>query len=345
MGDDRPSGYQEGKTTVYRASSMGMCLTALVASRLDYKPDRPEFQQKILTNAAKEGNLHEDAISEELKSEYGYRVWGSQDSFDMKVIPGVVVRGHIDGFCIPKGARNHRLLEIKTMSKNRFAKWKRLGSIRTRLTSDEFSSYGYQISTYMQAHDNMPVIYVVKNRDSGELTIDELKLPPYPWKEIKKKIIKAEMWVKRGELPTCEASSSDQFFCPFPYLHGVDSFFGDEPDDEDEPIDDATKALVGGMAAHYADLASQVSLLKPLDEERKDVGKKIIEALGGPEGIEVMVAGGYRIKRANGSSSYSDKAGVAAQLGISLEDYEQVLEDNKKKRPYHYVRVTKLGDK
>ena len=344
MSDDRPSGYTENGDSIYRASSAGMCLTALVASRLGYQPARAEFSQNVLTNAAKEGNLHEGAIVEELKATYGYRVWGSQDTFTMKVIPHVFFRGHIDGFCIPKGARNNRLLEIKTMSKARFRKWKNLGSIRTRLISDEFSSYGYQISVYMQAYDNIPAIYVVKNRDSGELTIDELKLPPYPYKEIKKKIIQAEMWAKKQELPPCTASSSDQFFCAYPYLHDG-NIFDDEPADEPSVIDDVTKALIGGMANNYHDLATQVRLLKPLDEERKEIGKKIVSALGGPEGIKTMTAGGFKVTRSGGSTSYTDKEALAEELGIEIEKYNELLEKHKKERPYSYVRVTRLGDK
>ena len=158
MSDDRSIAYVEGKNVIYRASGSGTCLTALVAARLGYQPERSQFAQTTLMNAAKEGNLHEDAIVEELKSTYGYRVWGSQDPVEIKVIPHVYLRGHIDGFCIPKGARNDRLLEIKTMSKNRFAKWKRLGSIRNKLLSDEFMSYAYQISVYMEA-TKLPCIY------------------------------------------------------------------------------------------------------------------------------------------------------------------------------------------
>ena len=343
MGDDRPSGYVEGKDTIYRASSSGMCLTALVASRIGYKADRSQFAQTTLMNAAKEGNLHEDAIVEDLKANYGYRVWGSQDTFDMKVIPHVFMRGHIDGICRPKGARNDRVLEIKTMSKNRFSKWKNLGDIRSRLTSDEFSSYGYQISTYMTAM-NMQAVYVVKNRDSGELTIDEIKLPPYPWKGIKKKIIQAEMFAKREEIPPCTASSGDQFFCAYPYLHD-DNIFRDEPLDEPSVIDNATEALVGGMAAHYHDIAQQIKPLKPLDDERKELGQKIITALGGPEGTKTMTAGGFKVTRSNNSSKYTDKEALADELGITVDAYTELLEKHKKARPYSYVRITKLGDK
>ena len=343
MGDDRSIAYEEGKNVIYRASGSGTCLTALVAARLGYQPERSQFAQTTLMNAAKEGNLHEDAIVEELKATYSYRVWGSQDAVELKVIPNVYLRGHVDGFCIPKGARKERLLEIKTMSKNRFAKWKRLGSIRNKLLSDEFLSYGYQISVYMQAV-GLDCVYVVKNRDSGELTIDEFKLPPIDYKIIKKKIIQAEMWTKRHELPPCEASSGDKFFCAYPYLHD-DNIFGDEPLEEPALIDNATNTLVAGMAERYNELADQVKMLKPFDEERKETGQKIITALGGTDGIKTMVAGSYKVTRVGGSNSYTDNASVAEELGMDADEYQDLLNRHKKKRPYYYVRVTKVGDK
>lgn len=347
MSDDRSIAYRENDTSIYRASGAGSCITALVAAMLGYKEDRSTFTHDILMNAAKEGNLHEGAIVEELKRDYGWRVYGGQDVVEVKVIPRVFVRGHIDGLCIPKGMRNERLLEIKTMSRDRFKKWKALGdNVRERLLSDDFYKYGWQISAYMYAHDGMPAMYVVKNRDSGELMIEEIKLPPVSWKQIRTKIIQAEMWRKRGELPDCEGSSGEKFFCPYPYLHN-DVTFGDEPEDEDAPVDDVTLTLIAGMAERYADLAGQVKLLKPLDSERKDVGVRLIEAMGGKDGTKKVVAGGYSVTRSGGATvdRKATNAAVAEALGIELEAYEQTIADNEKKRTYVYPRVTKLADK
>ena len=190
MSDNRPSAYAEGKTSIYRASAAGHCITQLVAAKLGYKEDRFASAEKTLTNAAREGTLQEDIIVQTLKEEYGWRVWGSQDEVEIRVIPRVVLRGHTDGQCIPKKARKERLLEVKTMSDARFKKWMASGTdVKTRLQSEEFYSYGVQISIYMRAYDDQSVMYVVKNRNSGELYIEELKVPPVEWREIKKKII------------------------------------------------------------------------------------------------------------------------------------------------------------
>lgn len=345
MSDNRPIAYQEDKISIYRASGTGSCLTALVAAKAGHEPAPSEYSQKILTDAAREGNLHEGSVVHTLKSEHGWRIRGSQDLMEMKIIPKVFIRGHVDGFAKPKGARNERVLEVKTMSKNRFEKWIRSGKdARERLLSDEFISYAWQISNYM-LHYGMGAMYVVKNRDSGKLDISEIKLPPIDLKTIRKKIIQVEMWSKKGEIPPCEASSGDQFFCAFPYLHnGDDKPFGDEPAHEDDPIDDATTALLSSMAEHYNDLKKQVKMLTPLDEERKDVGKKLVEAMGGIKGPKKVVAGDWQVTRRDGSSSYISNANVAFDLGISIEEYEEILAKNKTKSTYSYPIVKYVGD-
>ena len=85
--------------------------------------------------------------------------------------------------------------------------------------------------------------------------------------------------------------------------------------------------------------------MTPLDSERKDVGKKIVDAMGGVDGPKKVVAGAYSITRVDSSSAYTDKVGVASDLGVSIEKYDEVVAANKKKRPYSYPKVVKLGDK
>jgi len=344
MSDNRSIAYQEGKVSIYRASGVGSCLTALVAAKLGYEEDRSKYVSDILTNAAREGNMHEGAVIDTLKSELGWRVRGGQKSIEMKVIPNVIIRGHIDGTCFPPKMKNERLLEVKTMSRDRFKKWIGMGpDARTRLLSEDFESYGWQISAYMHQM-GMAAIYTVKNRDSGVLDISEITVPPVDLKTIKKKIIEAEMWFKRGEIPPCTTTSSSKFFCPFPYLHEDVSPFGDEPDSELPPISDARTGLILTMAEHYAELAKKVATMKPIDEERKEVGKKLLTTIGvdGPKKTEV---GQYRITRVDNTYSYVDKGGVAEELGVSVAEYEAVVAKNTTKKLTPYVTVKTMGTK
>ncbi len=299
-------------------------------------------------SAAKEGNLHEGAIVDELVKTYGWKVWGDQDLLELKVLPKVFVRGHIDGYCKPKRARNARLVEIKTMSKDRFKKWMASGDTpRERLLTVDFLKYGWQISAYMYAA-NLPAMYVVKNRDSGVLDIGEIPTPPIPMKEIRKKIIEAEMWSKKGELPACDAGSGEKWFCPYPYLHDIEDSggtFSDEPQIEMEPVSSITEILVASIAERYFDLKKQTALLKALDDERKDVGKKLTEAMGGRGSASKMTAGKYEISRSDRESSSVNEDEFIKHLGVSKEVFDTAKENATSKSPFSVLTVKKIGDK
>ena len=79
MGDDRPISYREEGISYYRASGSGSCLRAIVAAGLGYKGERTAFTENVMMSAAKESNLHEGAIVDELKNTYGWRIYGSQE--------------------------------------------------------------------------------------------------------------------------------------------------------------------------------------------------------------------------------------------------------------------------
>ena len=341
MSDNRPIAYQENNLSIYRASGAGSCITALVAAKLGYEEARSGYTENILSSAAREGNMHEPAIVQTLIDEYGWRIDGSQNVVELQIIPRVFIRGHVDGLCKPKGKKKQRVLEIKTMSDSVFKQWMRYGDDPTqRLLSDRFMKYAWQISIYMYAY-GLPAMYVVKNRNSGVLDIGEIKTPPIDLKTIKTKIIEVERLAMLGDMPPCQASSDDKFFCPYPYLHNGDSVFENEPDDEDEPLDNATVVLLAGMAEKYSDLASQVGLMKPLDDERKALGKKMIEVMG-KDGPKNRQAEGWEVKRIDSSNSGMDKVGVAEALGVTFEELDKALKENKRSFPYSYVSVKKM---
>jgi len=334
MSDNRSIAYIEGNKSIYRASGIGSCVTALIAAKMGHEEQRFAKAEKIMMDAANEGSAQEGIILNTLKTIEGWRIQedGSQDLMELKIIPNVYIRGHIDGIVTPKGMRNPRLLEVKTMSDARFKKWISYGNdARTRLLTDEFDKYAWQISAYMH-HYEMPAMYVVKNRNSGTLDISEIKIPPIDLKVIRKKIIEVERLFLKGDLPTCNLTS-ERFFCPYPYLHNGDTF-GDEDDDDFDPIDDVTSSLVEGMAILYVELAKKVSTLKPLDEERKEVGKKLLGILG-TSGPKKTIAGDYQVSRVDNTYAKVDKAGIASELGINVEQYDELVKKHtqRPKRP------------
>ena len=89
--------------------------------------------------------------------------------------------------------------------------------------------------------------------------------------------------------------------------------------------------------------------MKPIDQERKDVGKKLLTAIG-PDGPKKVVAGEYQISRVDNTYSYVDQVGVVESINfvidqgaeITIEDYEQILEANKKKKRTPYMKVTEI---
>jgi len=333
MSDNRSIAYREDKASIYRASGIGSCVKALVAAMLGYEEGRGTYTQNILDLAAKEGTRHETHVVEDLE-ELNYRVDASQQTVQLRIIPGVYIRGHIDGIVkVPKGRKN-RVLEIKSMSKNRFKNWSAPDRIEDRMNIPEFERYAWQVSAYMHALD-FEAVYAVKNRDSGELLVETLKLPPVDLRELRKKVIDAEKWRVMEELPPCTGNAGELFFCAYSYLH-EDSPHGDEENDEDTELDSATQTLIAEFAAEHHRLGRETSKLKALNEERSELGKRIISLMGGKHGPKVVEAGKWQVTRVDSSRNKWKEVELAFALGLSVEDLKAKYQE---KFPVRYPRV------
>lgn len=285
MGDDRASAYREGDVSIYRASASGGCIKALVASMMGYEEARGQYAGKIMDNAAREGNMHEASVVKHLEG-LGYRFIDTQDVVEVKVTSRVFLRGHTDGTALPPRARtNQVVIEIKSMSKTRFKNFLGHGDILTALRSPEFSKYGSQISVYMHAA-NLPSHYVIKNRDSGEIVIFELNELPFAWDGIRKKVLAAERYRIKDELPACDTPPSDRFFCAFPYLHDDDAPFGEEEVVGEVIGGDLAETVLIGLLDRRDQLTKIMNKGSLADEERKDINKRILDSFAGDQ-IEV----------------------------------------------------------
>jgi hypothetical protein len=237
LGDNRPSVYLEGENVIYRASSLGSCVKYLVASSLGYEDQRGAKWDDLLERSAEEGNLHEDAVIAKLKTTEQVDVLHQQDEIQVQVIPKVFIRGHCEGV-LNYPDRPNELLEIKSMSTKQFAKWQnhQFGA---------FERYAWQISCYMQAFPDYDVRYIVKRREDGymvELTIPAHE-PPIPLSVIRKKVLIAEKYRRKGQLPPCDIAN--QWGCPVWYLHD------EEEDQEIEPLTEEMVTILGELAAEY----------------------------------------------------------------------------------------------
>ena len=180
----------------YRISSLGQCPRVLSAQALDYQP-LPEMEFMKLT--AREGERHEEWIIEDLRSE-GWQVTDRQKEVRLS-FPAFELVGHIDGIASRNGDR--RLLEIKSMSRFRFASFANSGFAR-------FRDYAVQVTAYHRAV-SLPILYVVKDRDSGKRLDLQLDEPPVRWEEVYASVMSVEVHVRKRQL--CPAVRSDDFTC------------------------------------------------------------------------------------------------------------------------------------
>jgi hypothetical protein len=80
-----------------------------------------------------------------------------------------------------------------------------------------FQDYAVQITTYHHAirtlspYGPLPILYVVKDRDSGKRLDLELDKPPLSFEEIYDSIMKTEIHVRKKQL--CPAIRTDDFTC------------------------------------------------------------------------------------------------------------------------------------
>lgn len=153
---------------VFRMSSAGQCPRSLSAEYLGYKPEaKPDW----LETAADEGRWHEERLVQEINT--GNIVIKDRQLAVKIEQPNFMLLGHIDGkidTISNIGFVPHtRLLEIKSMSQYEFDRW-----MKDKWTG--FPEYADQIACYMQATGLSETAYYVKNRSSGYVDKDIIRL-------------------------------------------------------------------------------------------------------------------------------------------------------------------------
>lgn len=308
MSDDRPIVYEEDGKWIYRVSASGSCVRYLVAAALGYEDQRGKKTDDLLERSADEGNLHEDAIVSGLTME-GILVVDRQRLVEIQVLPNVFLRGHIEGLLDYGEHTPRQLFEAKSMSTKQFTKW-------TNHEFGEFDRYAYQITTYMQAYPDLDCRYIVKRREDGFQTEVLIKAgqTPVPFKTIRNKIIAAEKWRRKGELPPCDLANT--WGCPVWYLH-------DEAEDaEIVPISEEMQVILGELIAEYVTLKMIEDQGKEAEKARKEINPEILNLLGKLDQTEVVHNGiKYRVTRRKGGGSSLDKAKVKDMIGSGdIED-------------------------
>lgn len=198
---------------VYRASSLGYSLEALVAPHLGFEAVAPP---EFLQNAFDEGNRLEPIALDYLRS-LGWEISDEQLEVEVEIIPDAVkVVGHLDGIgrcattMIPQS-----VVEIKTMAHKSFMDWANNG---WDSQSPLIEKYKWQQSAYVLA-TGLPHAMVGwdKGAEEGDPhTMTHLTTEPfYTISDIATKLAKAEEFIEKGLVP----DGCNDWPCFFYYLH------------------------------------------------------------------------------------------------------------------------------
>lgn len=214
---------------VYRASSLGYSLEALVAPHLGYAAvDPPEWLQEKFD----EGNRIEPLAIQRLVGmgwdiTIGQReinaIGDQQIEVEIEIIPGTAkIVGHIDA------RTGGDVIEVKSMAHKTWLQFHKMGWDTPGLVQ----KYKWQASAYMIA-TGLPHIMVAWDKETEELCIVPTPGPFYPVEVLAQKVLDAEQYIRDGVLP----EGCTDYPCPYFYLHAdKDAVPAEQADDELESI-------------------------------------------------------------------------------------------------------------
>ncbi len=305
MSDNRAIVYHDPKVDawVYRASSVGRSLRCLSSARQGYDPLPPP---EYLLEAAEAGNRYEVIVKGRLR-QLGYRISGEQGQIDFPVIPGVVIRGHLDGsHCLSPNDPVDRILEVKSMSQRVFDTWMPYGF-------EKFPEYAAQLSSYMHAEGarrnqgKVPeAVYAVVNRDTDELDIRVIKEPPVPIQSIIQKVALAEQFASMSQLPVCDSAS--QYSCPYSYLCDRDEILFEE-------VEEGTEAMLRSLGDKYMEILKTEKILQ---DNKESARGEIRVALGSRNQVKIPQ---YTFTNKPRKSRKLNEVRLRERLGDELDEY------------------------
>jgi hypothetical protein len=304
---------------IYRASSCGGCMRALVAARLGFDPvEPPEF----LARAAEAGSSWEERAVEWIESKVG-QVSHRQEELVLRT-PAYVLTGHIDGIA------GNCLVEIKSVGKSRWELWRKERSVSA------FPRYARQVAAYwrMWHESGRPrldgVIFVVASRETGEIDTEAMpEVDGWPeglvrWEDVHRRLLDAEVWARKGRLPDCDDDGYMAWrTCPYQYLCRAYEPRG-------SAVVDVDAWRLREWARRYVEARQREEEARALKEEARN---KLVGIVGVGNRAEAM---GYRVS-----------VSVAKRRGIDLErlerDFGDALAPYRTETEYVQVRVTEAS--
>lgn len=307
--DGRNVDVGEDGVVTYRASALGGgCTKALVMSRLgmDERPPPADMLARY-----QEGNLHEGAILNRMKEE-GWTIWDEQATVTLMVSGRLRVVGHIDG----KGAMKvsdtqmgeARIVEVKTQSKDEFAKFDKDG-----WDGGLWPSYKWQLSCYMLA-TGLPAVVVRKDRNSGTIRMEWVDEPFYDLAAVRARVLSVEVLAADGIGPE-ECGPEKIYPCPFYYLPGHDAPLATKRNGSSGGVPVPRKMLAGEEARKIEQIARQYEIAaaneKVAKSAKDSLRKQLVEAGEGTSGLDLDT--GVRV------TFWTQKQGRRG-LGAEMED-------------------------
>lgn len=210
MGDDRPPAYFEGDLLVVRASALGSCMWELIAAAQGHERNavpealQAKFDQGHDWEPKVLGRLRELnwKLNDELAQQEGaLRVGGNR-----------IVRLHPDAIGEPSLMEGARVIEVKAFAASTYDKAQRHGVQAT------FHEYEWQLSAMMHAY-RLPGVWVVVNKETGELHFQYVDKPIVPLSEIVKRVKAIYEGALGEDIATTERPCEQPAQWPCRYLH------------------------------------------------------------------------------------------------------------------------------
>lgn len=243
---------------VNRASDIGHpCVRYLFFSRKRWE-DR-QLVDVGLQFIFNEGNMHEEAVFERLKRA-GFKITETQRAFTDRKMN---ISGHIDGFISHCDLIQRPIpLEVKGLSSNN---WASINSYDDMISHKQHyvRKYPAQLQMYMYLSETEVGLFVLKNKQTGQLKFIVVELDYDYVEEILKKIERVNKWCGGDAVPdeTTEEIKICQS-CAFNHL-----CFGDKEGlpgvvvMEDHAVEESLKKMeeLKAPAAEYAGLKEEVA--------------------------------------------------------------------------------------
>lgn len=349
---DKPMVYEEsdgagGERVVYRASSLGGCMGALVRTRMGMTPDLPP---DLMLERYQEGiDWEGGVIAQGLGDEWAQLTDGIKLSTFGKIVEvegrlqvevelawsNKVVRCHPDAIAIHRQSGKIAVVEAKFLGESMFAEKSLAASFEGPKGLGDM--YAWQVAVEMLA-TGLPMLYLIgkkKIEGDGEdrKVVGVEEVIPYLWevgeepwglKDVKARVLAVEGYAARGEVPAC----------PLPFMYPCGFWRDhDEPDRtiEDERLEFLVESYARAKANEGAHRDEGERIKKDVDARLRELGVK-----GGE-------CGGWEIARVE--TRPGNVSWASAYKALSKQTGERVDEEKYRgKEIAGGVRMTKKKD-